>query len=112
MIVGKRSLTSIGRCACLLLVSLLGCVIRADALTFSTTQDDSGRNILLIYDCNAPGFNRPGCVKHRAQFSGVVRDEDGRIVYRGDAAELDGILRSHSFSEIHIYSGGGNLDEG
>jgi hypothetical protein len=98
---------------------LLGSTVDAGALTFRALTLGNGRKVLFIYDCGRPGLPTPpgGCAPYRESFSGDgwYKPEDNpndSTYYRGDTAELTQWLASGSFSEVWLYSGGGNLQTG
>lgn len=81
------------------------------ALKFRPIRDG---NVLLVYDCGKLGFEGEtpdSCAPHERSFSGPTRYKNG-TAYSGDAEALDRMLRSNSFRQVFLASGGGNLDEG
>lgn len=87
-----------------ILLSLMVASGPASALKFAPLTPD-GRPVLLVYDCGL--FKADGhCLEHEEGFSGADRK------YPGDAAVLDGALRERAYSEVWLYSGGGDLAEG
>ncbi len=91
--------------AIVILLSLMVASGPASALKFAPVTTPDGRPVLLVYDCGL--FKADGhCLEHQKGFSGADRN------YPGDAAVLDGALRERAYSEVWLYSGGGNLAEG
>lgn len=93
-----------------------------NALLFESIRGRDGRAVLFIRDCgrgNLPqdvsslGVKR--CEAWQVGFKGrgqfVARD-GRRYNYAGDAATLEDSLRRGQYSEVWLFSGGGNLFEG
>lgn len=98
--------------AALVLLPALAWSPSAEALKFVARQNPEGQPVLIAYDCGNLGEKEGECSEYESSFTGEFTDDDGRVVYPGDARYLDRILNEHSYYQVLLYSNGGDLQEG